>query len=792
MTAYTDESAAWADLQNNEFDYLANDRTKTRRNAAIGDEIIELRGNYNDASSRVAALEALANGGAFFTLKAGAVTVAATEPNASFVELEYPGGVTLAKNDYTELYTEIASQLTEWNAVSSGVSSAIYGVAYNDSRIIAVGQNIGILSTDDGDNWLNASVQPAGTCKSIAANGLTGASAKLVAVGDADYIGLTTGATAGDTWSTQTSPVLDSNHNWSQVKYFAGAVNKFVAIGYKETATDVYSTKIASSADGVTWAVEKTIAGRFEDIAYNDNYGSSDEFVIVGWPGLGGADVAQKASTLSGTWTTVTFAGAATVYLNSVEYYDDGTGRGFATCGLVGKAGIKSIGASDFSAAVDVVDTPYLTKVVADDTNQVFYALGQPVEGVAYIYEASVTDAGVEWTPDAVGGFSINDYAIAGSDRVTVGNGGSVYKYSAASDSDFTVPYPATVAYSSPFKPYLLTKGIGGSQPGGGLPPGGGDLANLETNWSYVQVKSTSTQYIRGFATNSSGTIVCYGDGGLLYKSTDYGLTWTDIGTALGLTGDIFAGEFGSDDKLSLADTEGYRQVAADLLSLNIDSDVVGLYDVFYTSSGGYFWLRSPITYTPGFKIGISALGSSGADLIWTVSIGGFPDSDVSALFASGVISLSGKELYILNLENGNAYLLNNTEAPLSGSNEDLEIVETFENQVIKRQSYSESFGEIMLCGKNGTARVIDSDLSSSSTALTLDNSFDIEDAAQGAGAWVLFTRRGIHVSTDSSTADFYGGVVAATAGHFVSSPGRIRFIANDLEYPGYIKVCIL
>jgi hypothetical protein len=799
--SYTKESEGWSDIANEGYNYIANIRTLRRRASAIGDDMLALAGPYDSPAGRMSALEALANA-APFGLNAGLVTIAPSQPTNNHVKLEYPGGTVFSKTNNSDLYSQVASVLTNWNSVASGTNVDLNGVVHNDGRTIAAGALKGIYSTDSGANWNSASVDPIKTVIAVAANGLTGASAVIVGVGNADYVGTTAGATAGDNWSTQTSIIADTAYNYREVKWFAGTVNKFVAIAYKEDPTDVFTTKIVSSADGVTWALEKTLAGRYESVAYNNNHASTNEFVIVGWPGLGDTECARKSTALSGTWTSVTFGGTKTALLNSVEYYDDATGRVFAVCGYNGVAGSKGNGVSDFTAATPVVGTPILNKVVADSTNDVFYALGDLTGGQAYIYEADVSTASVQWILDSVGGFSLNDYAEDGAgERIIVGNGGVIFTYGAAGTDDFTMPYPFTDSVPSPYFPWILTQGFAVTDPGGGSSEiTTGDLSKLETGWVFVRIKETFVkEYFRCFAINDSGTIVAGGDNGMLYKSTDFGSSWSDIGTALGITGDIVVLEFNSQGHLFVGRGQQFYIVDATLTSVlqsiltGVSVPWVGITvssnDDFLTISdfegdGGSYSIHAKgfadwngATYTlynnynmqsTGFEVHTSQprtrILNIGSDYFWSVVLADGVSSNIATPAAN----------------------------PMTPSNSSyIKAIADISNFKIKDINYTEAWNETLLVGAEGKAyRIAGIPGQGTPTALTTEFDFDIEDVTFGAGAWVMCSRRGILVSTDSQTTTNYSGVVTGTRLLYI--PGQLRFLCNDLAEPGYIKYCQL
>lgn len=753
--------------------------------------------NAND--SEIQALAAITNGG--FGLEAGAVHLSVKQPSDNHVELEYPSGTDFVIDDHPDLYANVSTDLTDFSAIASGTNADLYGIAYNDSRMIAVGVNKGLYSLDAGVNWSSASVSPNGVMRSVDANGLTGASAVICAVGDADVISISTGATSGDTWATQTSPVLDSAHNWSDVKWFAGTVNKFVAIGYKETSPDVFSTKIASSADGATWAIEKTIAGRFESIAYNNNDGSVDEFLIVGWANLGSTHSAQKSSSLSGTWSNVTVDGAVGFeLLQSVEYYNDGSSLFYAVGGLLGVVGYMVTGGADISMLTPITGAPNINRVVADATEGVIYALSDLTDGVASIYQISTSG----WTPEGVGSFALHDYVNTGSARVVAGNGGTVFRTTSAAAGSFTMPYPSTVVAPSPYSWWVLTRNIRttGST---GVTVGQGDLSKLKTGWFYVQVKSTTTDYIRCFAQSSDGTLVCGGDNGTLFKSTDFGSSWTDIGTALGIAGDVISMDFASDGiLLVLTDANSYV-VAADFASVITSSATVDRHFALANPLSGYIddaifqgfsgsaavisgYYPNP-TYGSSISVGASAsnvtyeYGENGA----TAGLKPLFDNANSLLFP---VNNSDGDMYYCALAHDRSY---STYTVATTTPSDAYIAEFR----ARNHRYSELYDEFLVVGDTGKAYVNSKDFSRGFQAITTGITFGIEDCAFIAGAWVMLTRRGCLYTTDSATVTNLTSsdesITTKPAGNsLIAIPTQFRLVANDLGLPGYVRVCQL
>ncbi len=793
--SWTKESGSFdVGLPLSQSQYLQSVPKWRRYTAAMGDELAAAIGDSDSLSARFLALEALVNY-APFGLQAGMPATFLEAPDANWLEVLGTEVNTFAKTDYPSLYKAFAPYLTSWTALVSGTNEDINDAVFNDGRYILAGSQKGLYALAGTTTLQSASVNPNGVVKSLAANGLTGASALVVGVGSADYVGTTSGLTSGDTWSTQSSGQADANVNWSEVIYCAGNINKFVCIGFKKTASspDTYESYIRSSADGVTWALEKTLAGRWQSIAYNDHYASSNEFVIVGWPLLGDSvAAARKASTLNGTWGALTFDSEVTpsVYLNSVAYYDDGTARGFAVCGLAGKAGVKEIGATNISAATDVPGLPTLNKVVADAENQVFYALGQPVNGVAYIYEASPAQAGVLWVPESVGAFALNGYAVDSTNqRFVVGNGGKVFAFTGQTASTFTIPYPYGSIAPSPYRAFVLTESVSADL--GAEEVVDVDLTKLESGWQLVKLLDTSTDYVRGFAQHGD-TMVAYGDGGLLYKSVD-GYNWIDISGVLTITGDITSAVFSSSGYLGVTTPTGYSVLnpaldtvtklgtgALDYLTVFIDDDEN---IIFAKKAFGYNTVTGRITYlnvlSPTYNT------NTGDSYEWLDNNGypGVTDTDNPVNYKNYVYQ---GQLFLPYVSGGNSYLLKEWQANY------FDIAAQINDFVVKNLSHSNVWGELMLCGKDGKAFVVSEDATGTPQQITISQQYDIEDAVHfAAKAWVMATRRGLYVSTDSQNVTYYPGAISATRIMAVNKPGEFKLLANSMAYPGYVSLCV-
>lgn len=741
-----------------------------------------IQAGINANANGINALDSIANGG--YGLMAGAVHTSVLPPSDEHVELAYPAGTDFRIDNYPALYANVSASLTDFTAIASGTVADLYGLIYQDSRILAAGVQKGIYSLDGGLTWNSASVSPAKTVRAVAGNGLTGASSIVVGVGNADYIGTTSGIAAGDTWTTQTSPILDTNWNWSDVKWFAGTVNAFCALALTEVTPGVYSSKIYTSADGVTWTLQKTIAGRFESIAYNNNAGSTDVFMIVGWGSFGSTNSAQKATALNGTWTNVTVGGTADQYLfNSVQYY---TGSGIFTIGgAVGVLGYMNAGASDITRLDDLTGTPLINRIVNDQEEETAIALTDTVGGLARIYRVNNTG----WIPEGVGSFALHDYINTGSERVIVGNGGTIFRTTAAAPGDFTMPYPATVALNSPYKYWILTQNVT-TTAGGETVVGQGDLANLKTGWFYVRLED-SGRYVRGIRRrDSDNLLVAFGDEGLLFTSDDYGSTWVDRGSSLGLIEDI----------ADVALSDAYQTV---LYSATFKTSVDDFATITYTNTYGEGLTPKPAFISAAIDSGrLIAFLNDGRGLnqlptntsSWTAS---FISADNNDSFTDRmkIVFLSAYAYFpVYNSTDKDSYIARWTKdggAPYADTEST-----SIPDFMVYQSNYSNLYNEFLIVGASGSAYRFSSDLSAYSE-ITTGISFDIEDCAFISGAWVMLTRRGCLYTTDSATVTNLTAsdesITTKPAGNsLISIPTQFRLVANDLGLPGYVRVCQL
>lgn len=169
---------------------------------------------------------------------------------------------------------QAAPEGLQWVAQSSGVSVALYGIAYNgDGGYVVVGNAKTILRTaDDGANWTVVTLPdsiPYTTFYDVCyANG------QFTAVGSSNVI--ITSTDDGATWARQTSPLGDTT-DFGAIAYGNGV---YVALGgYPQHQI------IRSTDDGITWnMVDNPIpTGYKRGIIYGNA-----RFIVFGYTSPGG------------------------------------------------------------------------------------------------------------------------------------------------------------------------------------------------------------------------------------------------------------------------------------------------------------------------------------------------------------------------------------------------------------------------------------------------------------------------------------------------------------------------
>lgn len=176
-------------------------------------------------------------------------------PTGSYMSVATSGtsyvGVGLVSSNNGNIFT--SPDFNTWTERTPANLQELYGVIYNGSKYLAVGNYTVVESTDDGLSWSQIAT-PATTYTTVAWG-----NSKFVAGG---YTGLDYSAT-GTTWTTANS----ANNAYFKVKYVNG---KFFALGYDNTN---YLGVIMYSTDGITWSdITPTLAfgvSYFNDVVYD-------------------------------------------------------------------------------------------------------------------------------------------------------------------------------------------------------------------------------------------------------------------------------------------------------------------------------------------------------------------------------------------------------------------------------------------------------------------------------------------------------------------------------------------
>ncbi|MCP4697995.1 MAG: hypothetical protein GY862_14250 [Gammaproteobacteria bacterium] len=472
-------------------------------------------------------------------------------------------------------------------------------------------------------------------------------------------------------------------------------------------------------------------------------------------------------------------------------------------CGLEGVVGGKTLGATNITAAVPIIGKPILNRIVADKIGNLFYVPGDLTEGNAYIYKADTSGADIQWMPDAVGGFALHDYAQDDTgNRILVGNGGSVFTYNALSSDMFTMPYPLPFALPTPYNSWILTKGF---QPStlSGTQSSAGDLAKLK-DWVYVRVKETPNGYFRCFAMNNNGTIVAGGDNAMLFKSTDGGTSWSDIGTALNIAGNVNTVCFNNSGVLPAGAGDNFYIIdstLADVISEYISEDATGCIPGWLRSCAdfyGDFMLLGPYNVSgeeepPHYDRGAFTSGDG-------IDLGGMdPDGslNLSTWQPSGgrILNICPNFFWPIVLNNGSSNIARYMGPIKAGEGNGVftkALADDINDFSINGISYTVGWNETLLVGNAGKIYKISGipGQNNNPVAIPADFVHNIHDAAWGAGAWVMISNRGILVSTDSQSTEIYSDVVCGSCLLYV--PKKQIFLANDLSKAGYIKICRL
>jgi len=146
-------------------------------------------------------------------------------------------GVGMIGSNNGSLFT--SPDFNTWTEKTPLNQKELYGVAYDGSKYLAVGQNSVIESTDNGNTWLQIATPT--DVKTYLAWGNN----KFVSVGydNVSYIAQIASSATGSSWTT----VNTEDNYYFKVKYVNG---KFFAMGYDNIN---YNGIIMYSADGTTW-----------------------------------------------------------------------------------------------------------------------------------------------------------------------------------------------------------------------------------------------------------------------------------------------------------------------------------------------------------------------------------------------------------------------------------------------------------------------------------------------------------------------------------------------------------
>jgi hypothetical protein len=160
-----------------------------------------------------------------------------------------------------------SGNFSTWTDQTPSNQSPLYGLVWNGSEYLGVGDRTVVHSTDNGDTWSSVATP------SKVYNSLAWGAGKYVAVGyDADnYTAEISYSANGNAWT-----VGSSANNWYfRVKFVN---NAFFAFGYDN---DTYTGIVMYSADGVSWS-DITPSLGFTTYYYNDVVYDGSKYVLMG------------------------------------------------------------------------------------------------------------------------------------------------------------------------------------------------------------------------------------------------------------------------------------------------------------------------------------------------------------------------------------------------------------------------------------------------------------------------------------------------------------------------------
>jgi len=169
---------------------------------------------------------------------------------------------------------------TTWS-VGLATGTAIYGIAWNGSKFVAVGQTRHSYTSSDGITWTTHSDVLIGTARALGyGNGL------FVAVADNGYIAT---STDGITWTDRS---VGGTVLLLGVAYKNGT---WCAVGYDASGGSPFLSTILLSSDAITWNAQTTPTG----MNLSQCITTKGQWFVVG----GSAKVWKSISGQTGTWT---------------------------------------------------------------------------------------------------------------------------------------------------------------------------------------------------------------------------------------------------------------------------------------------------------------------------------------------------------------------------------------------------------------------------------------------------------------------------------------------------------
>lgn len=227
------------------------------------------------------------------------------------INVSYLNGNYLITGNNTTSSIATSSNGIDWTIRTTPTSTGLNAAAFGASTYVVVGNSGNVFSSTDLATWTSR------TAGASAFNDVVFANSLFVAVGAA---GACYTSPDGTTWTSRSAGASA----FTRVIYVAGSINLFIAVG---AAGAVYT-----SPDGVTWTSRSAGAAQFNDIVYNSTSGT---LVAVGGAGtiytstngttwtsrtLGETTYALGAVLWDGSqYTAYTFGSAVSVYFRSTD-----------------------------------------------------------------------------------------------------------------------------------------------------------------------------------------------------------------------------------------------------------------------------------------------------------------------------------------------------------------------------------------------------------------------------------------------------------------------------------------